>query len=188
MSLMKTSPVELGFKAPGFDLPDVVSGKSVRLDDVRGEKGTLVMFICNHCPYVIHVREELVRLANDYRNSDIGFVAISANDAENYPQDAPEQMKKVALEIEFPFPYLFDESQATAKAYDAACTPDFSLFDGNLKCVYRGRLDDARPGNGRPVTGSDMRRALDALLRGDSIDWQQEPSMGCSIKWKPGNE
>lgn len=188
MSLMKTTPLELGFKAPEFELPDVVSGKKTTLKDVRGEKATLVMFICNHCPYVVHVRSELIGLAKDYQNKGVGFVAISANDAERYPDDGPERMKEIAEEMEFPFPYLYDESQEVAKAYDAACTPDFGLFDGDLKCVYRGRLDGSTPGNDEPLSGADMRRALDAVLNGQIIDWQQEPSMGCSIKWKEKNQ
>ena len=185
---MKTTPLELGFKAPEFELPDVVSGNRVTLQNVRGENATLVMFICNHCPYVIHVRSELIRLAKDYQLKGVGFVAISANDAERYPDDGPEKMKELAEEMEFPFPYLYDESQEVAKAYDAACTPDFALFDNDLKCVYRGRLDGSTPGNDQPLNGADMRRALDDLLNEHMIDWQQEPSMGCSIKWKENNQ
>lgn len=188
MALTQTTPLELGFRAPDFELPDVVSGEKLSFPDVRGEKGTLVMFICNHCPYVIHVRSELIRLAKDYLPQGVGFVAISANDATRYPDDAPEKMKALAEELEFPFPYLYDESQQVAKAYDAACTPDFALFNGNLNCVYRGRLDGSRPGNDIPLSGADMRRALDAVIKGQIIDWQQEPSMGCSIKWKASEE
>lgn len=188
MALTKTKPLELGFNAPEFELTDTISGRKMKLDDVRGPKGLLVMFICNHCPYVIHVREELIRLARHYQSKGIGFVAISSNDAENYPDDSPEKMAEIAKNLDFPFPYLYDETQEVAKAYDAVCTPDFSLFDAGLKCVYRGRLDGARPGNDIPVTGADMRRALDAVLNGEIIDWQQEPSMGCSIKWKPENQ
>ena len=188
MSLTKTKQLELGFKAPDFKLPDVVSGKEMSYADISGERATLVMFICNHCPYVIHVRQQLIDLANDYKNRGVGFVAISANDAENYPDDSPEKMKKLAEELSFPFPYLYDESQETAKAYGAECTPDFALFNHADECVYRGRLDDARPGNDRPVTGSDLREAIDTVLKGDAIDWQQEPSMGCNIKWKPENQ
>lgn len=188
MALTKTTPLELGFIAPYFELPDVISGQSMTPDAVRGAKGLLVMFICNHCPYVIHVRETLLSLAREYQSKGMGFVAISANDAERYPDDSPENMKHIAEEMNFPFPYLYDESQQVAKAYDAVCTPDFSLFDADMKCVYRGRLDGARPGNGVPVTGADMRRALDAVLNGEKIDWKQEPSMGCSIKWKPENK
>ncbi len=188
MSLMKTTPLALGFSAPEFELPDVVSGGKTTLNDVRGDKATLVMFICNHCPYVIHVRSELIRLAKVYQPKGVGFVAISANDAEQYPDDGPERMKEIANEMNFPFPYLYDKSQEVAKAYDAACTPDFALFDNNLKCVYRGRLDGSTPGNDESLSGADMRRALDAVLDGETIDWKQEPSMGCSIKWKENNQ
>ena len=176
--------VPLGTVAPAFQLPDTVSGKTLSLDELRGERGTVVMFICNHCPYVIHVQGELVRLANDYTAREIGFVAISSNDAEAYPADAPERMKELAAELGYPFPYLHDESQQVARAYAAACTPDFFLFDGDLRCVYRGQLDDSRPGNGLPVTGRDIRSALDALLEGRPVEEQQRPSIGCNIKWK----
>ena len=184
MALTQTTPLELGFEAPDFWLPDVVSGEQKTFADINGEKGTLVMFICNHCPYVIHVRDELLNLAREYMPKGIGFVAISANDAESYPADSPEKMKELAEEEAFPFPYLYDESQDVARAYEAACTPDFNLFDASGRCVYRGRLDGSTPGNDIPLSGADMRRALDAVLRGEIIDWQQEPSMGCSIKWK----
>jgi len=186
MSLTPTTSIPLGFKAPAFNLLDTVSGKNLGFEDVKGENGTLVMFICNHCPYVIHVREELIRLANDFKSKGIGFVAISSNDADNYPQDGPELMKELALEKKFPFPYLFDEDQETAKAYDAACTPDYDLFDSNDICVYRGRLDESRPGSGLPVTGKDMRAAIDTMLAGKEINEVQFPSMGCNIKWKKG--
>ncbi|MDA0714132.1 MAG: thioredoxin family protein [Bacteroidetes bacterium] len=186
MSLTPTASIPLGFKAPAFSLPNVVSDELMTFTDVRGSKGTLVMFICNHCPYVIHVREELIRLANDYKVKGFGFVAISSNDVENYPDDRPELMKKLALEEGFPFPYLYDESQSVAKAYDAACTPDFDLFDASDVCVYRGRLDESRPGSGIPVTGRDIRGALDAILTGRDIPKPQYPSMGCNIKWKKG--
>lgn len=188
MALTKTKPLELGFNAPEFELTDAVSGRKMKLDDVRRPKGLLVMFICNHCPYVIHVREELIRLARQYQPEGIGFVAISSNDAEKYPDDSPEKMAEIAKKFSFPFPYLYDETQEVAKAYDAVCTPDFALFDSKLKCVYRGRLDGARPGNDVPVTGADMRRAIETVIAGKEIDWPTEPSMGCSIKWKTGNE
>jgi peroxiredoxin len=188
MALTLTTPLELGFSAPEFELPDVVSGRKMTLDDVRGEKATLMMFICNHCPYVIHVRSQLIQLARDYQPKGVGFAAVSSNDAVRYPDDSPEKMKQIAEEMDFPFPYLYDESQEVAKAYTAACTPDFALFDRNLKCVYRGRLDGSTPGNDEPLSGADMRRALDAVLNNQMIDWQQEPSMGCSIKWKEKNQ
>ncbi|NNC84256.1 MAG: thioredoxin family protein [Flavobacteriales bacterium] len=184
MALTPTTNIPLGFQAPPFSLPDVVSGQHLEFEDIKGEKGTLVMFICNHCPYVIHVREELINIAREYSEKGVGFVAISSNDVENYPQDGPEKMKELALELDFPFPYLYDETQEVAKAYDAACTPDFDLFDSSDKCVYRGRLDDSRPGKDIPVTGRDMRAALDALIEGRSIPEKQIPSMGCNIKWK----
>ncbi len=175
----------LGTEAPKFKLYDTVSGQWKSYDDIKGEKGTLVMFICNHCPYVKHVNDELVRVANDYLPKGIGFAAISANDITRYPEDAPELMKETAEKLGYPFPYLYDETQDVARAYQAACTPDFFLFDGNDKLVYRGQLDDSRPGNGKPVTGADLRRALDALLQGKTIpEEEQKPSIGCSIKWK----
>ncbi|MEM7161514.1 MAG: thioredoxin family protein [Bacteroidota bacterium] len=184
MALTPTISIPLGFEAPEFELRDVVSGNLFKYSHLRGEKGTLVMFICNHCPYVIHIRAELIRLAKDYRDKGIGFIAISSNDIENYPEDAPDKMKLLAEEENFPFPYLFDETQEIARAYDAACTPDFNLFDANNLCVYRGRLDDSRPGKDIPVTGKDMRDALDKILRGEEISVRQMPSMGCNIKWK----
>lgn len=184
MALTPTTSIPLGFKAPAFTLPDVVSGKDLSYTDVRGEKGTLVMFICNHCPYVIHMHEQLIAIAEEYGKKGIGFVAISSNDVENYPQDSPELMKELAAEKGFPFPYLYDESQEVAKAYDAACTPDFDLFDADDVCVYRGRMDESRPGNDAPLTGKDMRAAIDAVLSGTPISEPQYPSMGCNIKWK----
>ncbi len=174
----------LGTVAPEFELPDVVSGTSQSLDDISSEKGTLIMFICNHCPYVKHVNEELARLSKDYQPLGVSMVAISSNDVEHYPQDAPHLMKQLALDQQYGFPYLYDETQEVAKAYDAACTPDFYLFDGDLKLVYRGQLDDSRPGNGKPVTGHDLRQAMDQLIAGSTISDQQTPSVGCNIKWK----
>ncbi len=184
MALTQSNMLALGTKAPTFCLPDTVSGKDLCFGDVRGEKGTVVMFICNHCPYVIHVNDELVRLANDYLPKGIGFAAISSNDVVQYPQDGPDKMRQRALELGYPFPYLFDETQAVARAYDAACTPDFYLFDDQDKLVYRGRLDASRPGSDLPVTGADLRAALDALLERRPIPETQYPSMGCNIKWK----
>lgn len=184
MARTPTTQIPLGFKAPEFKLPDTVSEKEFTYRDLRGEKGTVVMFICNHCPFVIHVREELVRIANDYANKGIGFVVISSNDADNYPDDAPEKMKELAKELKFPFPYLYDESQDVAKAYDAACTPDFSVFDANNICIYRGQLDDSRPGNDEPVNGKDLRKVLDYLIEEKTLDFEQKPSLGCNIKWK----
>ncbi len=184
MPAVETTNKALGFNAPDFNLPDTVSGENKSLNDLKGEKGTVVMFICNHCPYVIHVNEQLVALSNDYIPKGISFIAISSNDVVNYPADHPDKMKTVAEKEGYPFPYLYDESQAVAKAYDAACTPDFSVFDDELMCVYRGQLDNSRPNSGIPVTGTDLRNALDALLKGEPINEVQYPSLGCSIKWK----
>jgi peroxiredoxin len=182
-----SSMLALGTKAPDFTLPDVVSGREVSLGDFDGSKGMLVMFICNHCPYVQHVREELARFGRDYQDEDLGIVAISANDADQYPDDGPDAMRKEALRTGYTFPYLFDAAQTVASAYTAMCTPDFFLFDANRELVYRGRLDDSRPNSGTAVTGADLRAAVEALLSGQPVSTDQRPSMGCSIKWKPGN-
>lgn len=184
MSRTYTEIIPLGFKAPGFCLPDVVTGKMKSLHELKSPKATVVMFICNHCPYVIHVQEELVRLANDYIPLGISFIGISSNDVIGYPEDSPEKMKALALKMKFPFPYLYDESQDVARAFHAACTPDFSIFNSELECVYRGQLDDSRPGSGIPVTGKDIRTALDAITSGKKVSEIQKPSMGCNIKWK----
>lgn len=184
MALTESNMLPLGTKAPDFELPDTVSGKYISLSDDRGENGTVVMFICNHCPYVIHVNPELVRIANDYREKGISFIAISSNDVENYPQDGPEKMKENAAAEGYPFPYLYDETQEVAKAYDAACTPDIYVFDKELNLYYRGRLDGSRPKNDIPLTGKDLRAALDSLLNGEPIPERQIPSAGCNIKWK----
>lgn len=175
----------LGTVAPDFTLPDVVSGRQIALRDFAGKKALLVMFICEHCPYVIHVRHELARLGRDYAGSSVGIVAMSANDIAEYPDDSPENLKRMADECGFTFPVCYDETQDVARAYTAACTPDFFLFDENRKLVYRGQLDDSRPGNGEP-TGRDLRAALDALLVGKSVSPDQKPGIGCNIKWKPG--
>ena len=184
MARTLTTQIDLGFKAPDFHLQDTVSDEYLSLNDISGENGTVVMFICNHCPFVVHVIDELVRLGNDYQSKGIGFVAISANDVENYPDDSPVKMKVLAQEKSFPFPYLYDETQEVAKAYDAACTPDFAVFDKNLLCVYRGQLDDSRPENDAPVNGRDIRKVLDTLLIGGTVSNDQKPSIGCNIKWK----
>lgn len=184
MARTPSNMIPLGTQAPNFLLPDTVSGRRLKLEDVKGEKGTVVMFICNHCPFVKHVNQGIVALANDYQDRGIGFVAISSNDIANYPEDSPELMKKTAAQEGFSFPYLYDDSQDVAKAYDAACTPDFYIFDADLKLVYRGQLDDSRPGNNIPVTGNDMRMALDALLAGKPVAKDQKPSIGCNIKWR----
>ena len=180
----ETTPIPLGFQAPDFKLPDTITGKDLSLNDLKSDKATVVMFICNHCPYVKHVIDGIVSMANDYIPRGVSFIAINSNDVENYPEDSPEKMKEFAKEKAFPFPYLFDESQEVAKAYHAACTPDFSIFDGNLECAYRGQMDPARPGNDKPVTGEEIRAALDAILDGKPVPEQQVPSVGCSIKWK----
>lgn len=174
----------LGTKAPDFRLIDTKDNQLKSLNELKGAVGTLVMFICNHCPFVIHVNAELVKLANDYKPIGINFIAISSNDVDNYPQDGPDKMKTHAEENHYPFPYLYDETQDIAKAYDAACTPDFFLFDRDLKLVYAGQLDGSRPGNDIPVTGKDLRAAMKALLNNEAIDPNQKPSMGCNIKWK----
>jgi len=173
----------LGTKAPNFLLQDTVSGNHLSFDQLKSEKATVVMFICNHCPFVIHVNPELVRMANEYKSKGVSFIAISSNDVENYPEDGPKEMKLVAKVLQFPFPYLYDKRQEVAKAYDAACTPDFYVFDGNDNLAYRGRLDDSRPGNNIPLSGNDLRNAIDAVLSGSSVETQY-PSMGCNIKWK----
>ncbi|HZP12103.1 MAG TPA: thioredoxin family protein [Nevskiaceae bacterium] len=184
MALTPSSMLPLGTKAPAFSLPDTVTGTAVSLDAAKGNAATVVMFICNHCPYVKHVNAELVRVANDYRKRGVGFVAISSNDAKNYPEDAPEKMKENARANAYPFPYLYDESQAVAKSYQAACTPDFFVFDRAMHLVYRGRLDESTPGNGKPLTGADLRMALEALLNDKPVSPDQSPSMGCNIKWR----
>lgn len=184
MARTPSNMIPLGTKAPYFSLTDTVSGNTLELDSLKGTKGTVIMFICNHCPFVKHVNEGIVTLAKDYQSRGIGFVAISSNDVENYPDDAPDLMTVNAKEEGFIFPYLYDETQDVAKAYDAACTPDFYLFDHNLRLMYRGQLDDSRPGNGIPVTGADLRAALDSLLEDRPIDPIQKPSIGCNIKWK----
>jgi len=174
----------LGTQAPPFNLPDTISGKKLSLSELKGSQATVVMFICNHCPYVKHINAELVRLANDYKNLDVSFTAINSNDVVSHPDDSPDKMKETALREGYPFPYLYDETQEVAKAYDAACTPDFYIFDKELKLVYRGQLDDSRPSNNVQLTGKDIRAALDNLLVGKQVSPHQRPSIGCNIKWK----
>ncbi|MEO1351621.1 MAG: thioredoxin family protein [Cyanobacteria bacterium J06635_15] len=178
----------LGTPAPDFQLPDVVSGKIITLADFVGKQALLIMFICQHCPFVKHVQVELANLGQDYVPKGVGVLAISANSVKTHPADSPENLKAMAVELGFNFPYCYDESQETAKQYTAACTPDFFLFDSTLKLAYRGQLDESRPGNSKPVTGQDLRAAMDGLLAGDSLDPNQVPSIGCNIKWTPGNE
>ena len=177
----------LGTTAPDFSLPNV-DGRTVSLADAAGPKGTVVMFICNHCPFVKHVADQLAALGRDVMPLGIGVVAISSNDVSTHPADSPEQMVHEAEDRGYPFPYLYDESQEVAKDYHAACTPDFFLFDAGRKLVYRGQLDASRPGNEIPVTGADLRAAIDAVLAGRPVAAEQRPSLGCNIKWKPGNE
>jgi peroxiredoxin len=179
-----TMELELGTDAPDFALVDVVTGKMVRRDDYRGKQGLLVMFICTHCPYVKHVEKGLAALGRDYAGKPLGIVAISSNDAATYPDDGPAGLTQQAETLGFVFPYLYDEMQNVARAYHAACTPDFFLFDGNLKLAYRGQFDSGRPGKGVPVTGEDLRAAIDAVLAGKTVTKDQRPSMGCNIKWK----
>lgn len=174
----------LGTKAKNFNLLDVTTKKEITYLDIKGEQGTLIFFICNHCPYVTHIIDEIIRISNDYRVQGIGFVAISSNDFEKYPDDGPKKMEDFAFEKNFPFNYLIDESQEIAKIYEAACTPDFYLFDNDDKLVYRGQLDDSRPGNNIPTSGSDLRNAIDSILYNRSMNQIQKPSMGCNIKWK----
>jgi peroxiredoxin len=180
--------LDLGTQAPDFQLPDVVSEQTISLSTFAGKTALLVMFICEHCPFVKHVEQELAQIGQDYQDKSLGIVAISANSVQTHPQDAPEHLKAMAERLGFTFPYCYDESQSTAKAYTAACTPDFFLFDGDRKLVYRGQLDDSRPGNDKPVTGKDLRAAIAQALAGQRISPDQVPSIGCNIKWTPGNE
>lgn len=184
MARTESTMLPLGTPAPDFALPDVISGRTLSLADFRDENALLVMFICRHCPFVKHVQNELARIGRDYAGRPLGIVAISSNDAQAHPDDAPDSLREMARELGFTFPYCFDESQDVARAYDAACTPDFYLFDKDRRLSYRGQLDDSRPGNNIPVTGKDLRAALDALLRGSPVSENQKPSIGCNIKWR----
>ncbi|MFW0079008.1 MAG: thioredoxin family protein [Coxiella endosymbiont of Haemaphysalis qinghaiensis] len=184
MALTLSKMIPLGTKASSFSLPDVVSGKKKSLDQLKSDTATVVMFICNHCPFVQHIQKKLVETAKKYQAKGIQFIAISSNDVKNFPEDSPEKMKAIAEEFDYPFPYLFDETQEVAKAYRAECTPDFYVFDRNLMCVYRGRFDDSSPGKSVPVTGEDVITVLDNMLSGKPIDPNQKPSQGCNIKWK----
>ncbi|MGJ5633033.1 thioredoxin family protein [Nostoc sp. CALU 1950] len=188
MALTASTMLPLGTKAPDFNLPEVVSGKATSLSTFADKKALLVMFICRHCPFVKHIQKELVQLGKDYFTGDLAIVAISANDAHNYPDDAPESLQAFSTEQGFNFTLCYDESQETAKAYTAACTPDFFVFDSDRKLVYRGQLDDSRPSNDKPVTGADLRAAIEAVLADKPVTNEQKPSVGCNIKWKPGNQ
>lgn len=183
MAATESTMQELGTKLPSFNLPDTVSNQNIS-SDILNKKANLVMFICNHCPFVIHVKDELSKIGIDYKDKDLSIVAISSNDIVNYPQDGPDKMKEFAKNNNFNFPYLYDESQEVAKSYSAACTPDFFLYDENQELVYRGQLDNSRPNNGLPVTGNDLRNAIDSLLNNQKPDTNQTPSIGCNIKWK----
>ena len=184
MVLTPTTQIPLGYKAPDFNLLNPLTKKNQSLKELQSNKATLIIFMCNHCPYVVHVLEGLVKLANDYMSKDISVIAINSNDIINYPDDSPEKMIDLIHKYNIPFPYLFDQTQEVAKLYHAACTPDFSIFNGKMECVYRGQLDDSRPGNNVPVTGSDIRRVLDSILANTEITSVQKPSVGCNIKWK----
>jgi len=184
MAATPSNMMPLGTMAPDFNLTVIISGKKKSLHELKSEKATVITFICNHCPFVKHVQKGLVKLTKDYIPSGISFVAINSNDVKAYPDDSPERMKEVAKQLGYPFPYLYEESQDIARAYGAACTPDFYIFDKDLKCVYRGQMDDSRPSNNIPVTGKDIRAALDAILAGKPVSEEQKPSIGCNIKWK----
>ena len=188
MVAVNSTMLPLGTRAPDFRLRDVMSGKTVARDDLGKRSALLMIFMCNHCPFVKHIRGELARLGRDYGPRNVAIVGISSNDVKNYPDDSPEKMAAEARGAGYTFPYLHDETQEVAKAYRAACTPDFYLFDRDQRLAYRGQLDDSRPGNGIPVTGKDLRTALDSILAGKEVPPNQKPSIGCNIKWKPGNE
>lgn len=184
MARTPSNMLPLGTQAPAFNLFDTVSGNNLSLDQLKGNQATVIMFICNHCPFVIHVNLEIVSIANSYTKKGISFIAISSNDVINYPQDSPKNMTIHAKNEAYPFPYLYDETQDVAKVYDAACTPDFYVFDTHLKLIYRGQLDDSRPENNIPATGKDLRHALDCLIQNKDNATLQRPSIGCNIKWK----
>ncbi len=184
MAATPSNMIPLGTKAPQFTLPDTISGELMSLDELKSDKATVIMFLCNHCPYVQHLNEQLVQVAQEYQSRGVSFIAISSNDVEAYPQDGPKEMKRAAQQLGYPFPYLYDESQDVARSYQAACTPDFYVFDGDATLVYRGQFDDSRPKNDKPVTGQDLRLALDNILEGQPLDLDQKPSIGCNIKWK----
>ena len=187
MVLTPTKKIPLGYQAPQFTLLNPLTSKVDSLDELKSNKATLIVFMCNHCPYVIHVLNALVELTNDYMPKGVSVIGINSNDIINYPDDSPEKMIELIDNYKIPFPYLFDERQDVARAYSATCTPDFSVFNNNMECVYRGQLDDSRPGNNEPISGSDIRLVLDALLSNKSVSSFQKPSIGCNIKWKTDN-
>ena len=184
MALTPSNMLPVGTEAPNFELWDSVSNSKKTLNNLQGTKGTLVLFICNHCPFVIHINQALVALGNEVQPKGVSIIAISSNDAKTYPQDGPDAMQSHAKKLNYPFPYLYDETQLVAKAYDAACTPDFYLFDSHLKLVYRGQLDDSRPKNGLPIDGNDLKHAIKCLIENKDNTHPQKPSIGCNIKWK----
>jgi thiol-disulfide isomerase/thioredoxin len=188
MAAVESTMLALGTSAPAFSVPDAVSGKTITPDTIARGKGLLVMFLCPHCPYVKHVQAGLAKMLKEYGRSGLSMVAISSNDAAQYPEDGPDGLRAQAAELGFAFPYCYDETQEVAKAYRAACTPDFFLFDAQRKLAYRGQMDSSRPKNDVPVTGSDLRAAIDAVLAGRVVSAEQKPSIGCNIKWKPGND
>ncbi len=188
MAATESTMLDLGTPAPDFALPDAVSGRTIRLADFAGKRGLLVMFLCPHCPYVKHIQKGLAALLAEYRFRPLGVVAISSNDVTQFPEDAPEGLRQSALDLGFDFPYCYDESQEVAKGYQAACTPDFFLFDDQRRLAYRGQFDSSRPRNTQPVTGTDLRAAMDAVLDGTPVSAEQRPSIGCNIKWRAGNE
>lgn len=188
MALKESTMLALGTPMPDFALPDVCSQEMIRPKTFQDKAALLVMFICRHCPYVVHVQEELTKLGRDYQDTNLGLLAISSNDAAGYPADAPARLQEMAEQLGWPFPFCYDETQNVAKVFTAACTPDFFVFDRQRCLVYRGQLDGSRPGNGQPVTGQDLRAALEAIIAGKPVKGQQRPSAGCNIKWKPGNE
>tara|TARA_B110000444_G_C18749637_1_gene552127 strand:+ start:78 stop:635 length:558 start_codon:yes stop_codon:yes gene_type:complete len=183
MAKTPSNMVPIGFNAPSFELYDTISKKILKSKNIFGKKCTLLMFICNHCPFVVHVNKEIVKMANEYQEKEVSFIAISSNDVINYPEDSPEKMSEIALKEKYTFPYLYDNTQQVAKDYDAACTPDFYVFDEKKELVYRGQLDDSRPGNNIPVNGNDIRNVLDCILYSKDIIINQKPSIGCNIKW-----
>lgn len=184
MSLTPSKSLPKGSLAPIFSLQDVVSQELKNLNDLKSNKATVIIFMCNHCPYVRHILPQLILVANEYISKGVSFIAINSNDIESFPEDSPQEMKKIANKLKFPFPYLFDKNQDVAKAYDAACTPEFYIFDKDLKRIYHGQFDDSRPGNDVPVTGSDLKKALNQMLNDEEIFSKQKPSTGCNIKWK----
>lgn len=188
MALTYSTMLTLGTRAPNFSLPDVISGNTITLADFTDKEALLVMFLCQHCPYVKHIERELAQIGQDYKEKNLGIVAISSNSIDSHPQDAPEHLRSMAQRLNFTFPLCFDESQEVAKAYTAACTPDFFLFDNQQQLVYRGQLDDSRPSNNIELNGNDLRRAIEETLAGKPVSIEQKPSIGCNIKWKPGNE